>query len=193
MNLISKLRAILARKRLEAEMGDEMQHHIELRVEKNLAAGMTPEEAIYAARRAFGGADQLKESCRDVRSVQWLDTLLRSVRYSARSLRKSPGFTATALATFAICLGANLAIFAVVDAVLLRPLPFDHADRLVSMMNSYPRAGQVRATNSIANYFDRRTAIPAFSSLSIYKETSVVVGTAEHSDRVEIATVECFF
>lgn len=174
-------------------MSEEMQLHLELRIEKNVAAGMTPEEASYAARRAFGGPDQLKESCRDVRGILWVDTLLRSVRYSARSLWKSPGFTATALGTFAISLGASLAIFAVVDAVLLRPLPFQHADRLVSMMNSYPRAGQERAPNSIANYFDRRTTIPAFSSLSLFKETSVVVGTAEHSDRVEIATVSSDF
>ena len=193
MRPLKRLRAIFLRRRIESEMAEEMQHHLELRTEKNLKFGMTPEEASHSALRAFGGTDQLKEHCRDVRSVQWLDTFLRNLRHSSRALAKSPGFTATALATFAICLGANLAIFAVVDAVLLRPLPFDHADRLVSMMNSYPRAGQVRATNSIANYFDRRTAIPAFSSLSIYKETSVVIGTAEYSDRVEIATVSADF
>jgi predicted permease len=112
-----------------------------------------------------------------------------TLRHAFRQLLKAPGFTSTAVATFAICLGANLAIFAVVDAMLLRPLPVADADRLVTITNSYPRAGQARATNSIANYYDRRGAMPAFSSVSIYKETSMVVGAADHAERVAIAMI----
>jgi hypothetical protein len=87
---------------------------------------------------------------------------MNNVRYAFRQLRKSPGFTFTALATVAICLGANLAIFAVIDSILLRPLPFPESDRLV-IFNTYPKAGVERDGSSLTNYYERRGNIPAFS------------------------------
>ena len=85
-------------------------------------------------------------------------------------------FTVTALATLAICLGANLAIFAVVDAILLRPLPFPQSDRLVAIFNSYPKAGVERDGSSLTNYYERRGTVPGFSSLSIFRYGTEVVG-----------------
>src|SRR4051812_22087676 len=102
--------------------------------------------------------------------------MLTDLRYSIRQLRKAPGFTATALATIAICLGANLAIFAVINSILLRPLPFPNADRLVTIYNTYPKAGVMNDGSSITNYYERRGNIAALSSLSIYMERSEVVG-----------------
>src|SRR6185503_394307 len=93
---------------------------------------------------------------------------MNNLRYSFRQLRKAPGFTATALATIAICLGANLAIFAVINSILLRPLPFPNADRLVTIYNTYPKAGVLNDGSSITNYYERRGNIPALESLSIY-------------------------
>jgi predicted permease len=110
--------------------------------------------------------------------------MLSSLRHTFRSLAKSPGFAATALATLAICLGANLTIFAVVDAILVRSLPFPHPDRLVTVFNGYPGAGVERAAASMANYYDRRGAIKAFSSLAIVQDGSVVVGAAGSPNRV---------
>jgi putative ABC transport system permease protein len=101
---------------------------------------------------------------------------MNNLRYAFRQLRKSPAFTFTALATVAICLGANLAIFAVINSILLRPLPFPDADRLVSIYNTYPKAGVENDGSSITNYYERRGNIPALSSLSIYMERSEVVG-----------------
>src|SRR6187551_750590 len=98
------------------------------------------------------------------------------LRFALRQLRKTPAFTVTALATIAICLGANLAIFAVIDAILLRPLPFPHSDRLVAIFNSYPKAGVERDGSSLTNYYERRGNIPAFSSLSIFRYGTEVVG-----------------
>ena len=94
------------------------------------------------------------------------------LKLALRQLIKTPGFTATALATLAICLAANLTIFAVVDAVVLRSLPLPQSDRLVSIFNSYPGAGIDRSTSSIPNYYDRRHSISAFSSVSIYQDGS---------------------
>src|SRR3954469_16237069 len=98
------------------------------------------------------------------------------LRYAFRQLRKSPGFTITALATIAICLGANLAIFGIINSILLRPLPFPNADRLVTIYNTYPKAGVMNDGSSITNYYERRGNIAALSSLSIYMERSEVVG-----------------
>ncbi|HMJ06155.1 MAG TPA: ABC transporter permease, partial [Chthoniobacterales bacterium] len=101
---------------------------------------------------------------------------MNNLRYAFRQLRKSPAFTLTALATIAICLGANLAIFAVINSILLRPLPFPAADRLVTIYNTYPKAGVENDGSSVTNYYERRGHIPALESLSIYREQREVVG-----------------
>jgi hypothetical protein len=90
-----------------------------------------------------------------------------NLRFAFRQLRNAPAFTMTALATVAICLGANLAVFAVIDSILLRPLPFPQSDRLVTIFNPYPKAGVQRDGSSLTNYYERRGNFPAFSSLSI--------------------------
>src|ERR1700686_2902201 len=110
-------------------------------------------------------------------------------RYSARALIKNPVFTVTALATVAICLGANLAIFAVIDSILLRPLPFPQSDRLVTIFNTYPKAGDENDGSSITNYYERRGNIPAFSSLSIFRDGSEVVGETGAAEQTEIMRV----
>jgi predicted permease len=111
---------------------------------------------------------------------------MTNLRYAFRQLRKSPGFTATALATVAICLGANLAIFAVIDSILLRPLPFPDSDRLVTIYNTYPKAGVENDGSSITNYYERRGNIPALSRLSIYMERTEVVGEAGSTEQMGV-------
>ena len=114
---------------------------------------------------------------------------MNDLRYAFRQLRKAPAFTLTALATIAICLGANLAIFAVINSILLRPLPFPDADRLVTIYNTYPKAGVERDGSSITNYYERRGNIPAFSSLSIFRYGSEVVGEAGSTEQEEVMRV----
>src|SRR5881394_1301884 len=101
---------------------------------------------------------------------------MSNLRYALRQLRKAPAFTLTALATVAICLGANLAIFAVINSILLRPLPFPQSDRLVTIYNTYPKAGVENDGSSFTNYYERRGNLPAFSSLSIFSFYNHVVG-----------------
>src|SRR3954468_22254181 len=115
--------------------------------------------------------------------------MIAHLRYSFRQLRKAPGFTATALATIAICLGANLAIFAVINSILLRPLPFPNPGRLVSIYNTYPKAGVENDGASITNYYERRANIPAFESLSLYHESSELVGEASSTEQVEVMRI----
>jgi predicted permease len=112
-----------------------------------------------------------------------------NLRYAFRQLRKAPMFTVTALATVAICLGANLAIFAVINSILLRPLPFPQSDRLVTIYNTYPKAGVENDGSSLTNYYERRGNIPAFSSLSIFRDFSEVVGETGAAEQTEIMRV----
>jgi len=114
---------------------------------------------------------------------------MNNLRYAFRQLRKAPAFTVTALATVAICLGANLAIFAVINSILLRPLPFPNADRLVTIYNTYPKAGVENDGSSITNYYERRGNIPAFESLSIYLQRSEVLGEPGSTEQAEIMRV----
>ncbi|MEO8131728.1 MAG: ADOP family duplicated permease, partial [Bryobacteraceae bacterium] len=137
----------------------------------------------------FGSLNSVQEDCREARGLHPFDELRRQLRHASRLLRKSPGFTATALITLAVCLGANLTIFAVVDSILLRPLPFPEASRLVTVYNSYPKAGVDRDGSSITNYYERRGKIPAFGSLAIYRNGTTVVGEAGATEREPVAKV----
>ena len=114
---------------------------------------------------------------------------MNDLRFAFRQLRKGPAFTVTALATVAICLGANLAIFAVIDAILLRPLPFPESDRLVTIFNTYPKAGVERDGSSLTNYYERRGNIPAFSSLSIFRESTEVVGETGSTQQEKVMRI----
>jgi len=114
---------------------------------------------------------------------------MNNLRFGLRQLCKAPVFTVTAMATVAICLGANLAIFAVINSILLRPLPFPQSDRLVTIFNTYPKAGVENDGSSLTNYYERRGNIPAFSSLSIFRDSTEVVGESGSTQQEEILRV----
>src|SRR5438128_3337658 len=115
--------------------------------------------------------------------------MFSDLRYAFRQLRKSPAFTATAVARVVLCLGANLASFAVINSILLRPLPFPQSDRLVTIYNTYPKAGVENDGSSITNYYERRGNIPAFSSLSMYMERAETVGDPGSMQQEEIVRI----
>ena len=128
---LSRLRGLFLKRNLEQELADELQSHLEMQIEDYERQGMNPDEARYAALRKFGGVDQVKEKYRDRRSLPFVETFLRDLGYGARMLRRSPIVTTVAILSLALGIGANTALFSVVDAVLLKTLPVEAPDRLL--------------------------------------------------------------
>jgi hypothetical protein len=125
----------MKRRQAERELDAELRFDFEQRVAEKIRTGMSEPEARRAARLEFGGIEQVKEECRDARSMQMVDDLLRDLRYAGRSLRRNPGFAALAVAIMALGIGANTAVFSVVNSVLLRPLAFRSPERIVTLTN----------------------------------------------------------
>src|SRR3977135_1941131 len=148
-----RLRSLFRRGQVEAELNEELRYHLERQIEVNTAAGMSVEEARYAALRAMHGLEQRKEECRGMRRGAVIEDLWQDFRFSVRSLLKRPGFTAIILIALALGIGANTAIFSLVNAVILQPLPFAEPNRLVWVWGNISN-GVNRASVSPLDFLD---------------------------------------
>ena len=143
-----RLRSLFRRARADQELDDELRDHLQQATEEYVAKGMAPGEAQRRARLDLGGIEQTKEQCRDTRRVNRIQDLLQDLHFGVRLLGKNPGFTSSAVLTLALAIGANTAIFSAVYAVLIKPLPFKSADRLVFILKKIVPRGHSRNPGS---------------------------------------------
>jgi predicted permease len=188
-----RIRSLFSRASVEQELDAELHFHLQQQIEENLAAGMSAEEARYAARRAIGGADQIKDDCRDMRRVNLVQDLLQDLRYAARILRKSPAFTAAAVLTLALSIGANTAIFSVVNAALLRPLPFRNPDRLVMVWEDLSFMGFPQNTPAPANFVDWKYRNHVFTDMAAMHGDLMSLTGDGQPEEVEVKIVTANF
>jgi predicted permease len=186
---IHRLLGLFLKRKLDQELEDEIRSHLDMQIQDNLRQGMSPDEARYEAMRKFGGVEQVKESYRDRRSLAVVDSTLQDLRYALRTLRRSPGFTAVAVLTLALGIGANTAIFSMFEGVVLAPLPYREAERLVTVWYSisvnprvYPSAPDFRDWRRNARSFEKMGAIGGRA------HDLTNPGTPEHLDGREISS-----
>jgi len=164
--LAVRARGMFSGRQEDAEFSDELREHLDMLTEENVRRGMPLVEARREAKIRLGGATQLRETHRELTGLSFLETLLQDVRYALRMMRKSPGFTAVAVLTLALGIGANTAIFSVVDAVLLRSLPYPHVNRLVILSEELPRSGKMNV--SMPDFFDWQAQNRSFEGMAAF-------------------------
>jgi len=184
-DIIFRLRSLLRPAKVETELDDELRFHFERQVEKHVRSGLPRQEAVRRARLFFGGMDQVKEECRDARGVQLLETLFQDLRYGLRMLRQKPTFTLVAVLTLALGVGANTSIFSIVNAVLLRHLPYPDPDRLVRITFNSPGVGLRNVPFSVPELDDLRTRSGVFEGVSAIGGGSVNLTGANQPERLE--------
>jgi putative ABC transport system permease protein len=180
------------KKALETEFNDELNSHLQMHIRDNVRAGMTPQEARRQALLTLGGIEQAREIYRDRRGLPLLETLLSDARFGARMLRKNLGFTTVAILTLALGIGANAAIFSIVNGVLLLPLPFANADRLV-MVGEREEDGKP-STTSFANYEDWKARSKSFQELTLYRQWQpTLMGPGEPEQLIGLRVANNYF
>jgi predicted permease len=182
----SKLRAVARRDHLDEDLRAELDAHLQMEVEARVDRGMAADDALASARRQFGNRTSIEESSREAWLFLWMETLLQDVRYGLRMLRRSPGFALTALIVIALGVGANTAAFTLLDHVLLRPLPFRDAGRLVMLYETQLERGIPRTQTSPPNYLDWKSMSKSFDSMGGYISVLFAVNLSGQGDPVRL-------
>ncbi len=165
MAWMKKLRNFFRSERMERELDEELRSHVEMRVEENIRAGMPPEEARYDAQRRFGNWMTTKEDTREMHLIGWLETTLQDLRYGARMLRRGPGFAVVAVTLLALGIGATTTIFSVVNGILLQPLRYPQAERLVMVWEK--DSDSISTNCGYATFVDWRAQSHSFADMAV--------------------------
>jgi predicted permease len=192
-DLIYRLRAFFRRQSVDDELQEELQYHLEREAEKYRKAGAAPEDAMRRARLALGGLEQARQQCREARGTRLLDDLVQDLRYGLRTLGKNPGFTIVTILTLALGIGACTAIFSIVNAVLIRSLPYGDAGRLVYLLTPNPNFGNIPVEAfgpSYADFFDLQRQSHSYTSMTAFEQASFSSASQGATQRVEGARVD---
>jgi predicted permease len=189
--LARRLRMLMHRRRFDTDLEEEIRLHLELRQQQQIECGMAPDDARAAARRQFGNVTSLREKSHSTWGWEWFEHLVQDVRYALRVLRKSPGFTAVAVLTLALGIGANTSLFSVVNGVLLNPLPYPHPDQVVTMVDWFPGYGE--SSISYPDFLDWVRLNHAFSSLAAYRRDSFNLTGQGDAEQVTAMDVSASF
>jgi len=183
-----RLRSLFSRKKVERELDEELRYHLERQIEVGIAAGMSPKDARYAALRSIEGVEQRKEECREMRGMNVIDDAGQDFRYAVRGLRKNPGFALLAVVVMALGIGANTAVFSVVNAVLLKPLAYRDPDRIVTLTSVWKSGERVRLV-SLPDFQDWHDQSTAFSAMAYYRSSDEPTRAGSSAEYVHVARV----
>ena len=184
-----RFRSLFRKSRVERELSDEIRFHLEKLIEVNVARGMSVNDARYAALRELGGVEQIKQECRDVRRVNYLEDLIQDLRYGLRMLAKSPGFAVVAVLTLALGIGANTAIFSILNPVILRPLPYKDPGRLGVLWTDNVRQNLHEERTSYPNFEDWRKQNHVFEDMAFCSSFTVNLTGEDQPERIVAARV----
>jgi macrolide transport system ATP-binding/permease protein len=186
-DLIYRLRALVRRQRVEDELQEELQYHLECEAEKYRERGSSSDTALRRARLAMGGPEQVRQQCREARGTRLIEDLLQDLRFAARQLRKNFGFAATAIAVFAVGVAASTAIYAFVDAALVKPLPYRNATRLVALYERIPVGDRYHLSYLDYRAWKQRNRV--FASLDVYRPDTLTLKGASGAEEASGALV----
>ncbi len=173
--LLARLRALVRPGRSDHELNDELSFHVAMETQANMALGMSESEAARRARLDLGGVQQLKENLHEQRSVPWLDHLRQDVGYATRTILRTKVVSLAVIVTFALGIGANTAIFSLINSVLLSPLPYDSPDRIVTLEPLWTNTGQTNTVSSAPDFRDWREQNHVFDYMAFHAGREVRV------------------
>jgi putative ABC transport system permease protein len=187
--IVARLRGLFEHTRLERELDEEVRFHLEMQIEDNLKAGMKPEEARYAALRSFGGLEPMKETYRERRTFAPVANTAQDLRYAVRILRKTPGFTITAVSVLALAIGANTAMFSVLNAILLRPLPYRSPEQLAMLWTEDPTQNFREGRSALWDVEQWRSQSQTFADLATFDAVSTMLTGTDGVEQIVGASI----
>jgi hypothetical protein len=186
---VARLRGLFDRARMARDLEEEVQFHLEMQTADYLEAGLTPDKARCAARRSFSAIDPVKEGYRDRHTFVLFETTAQDVRFARRSLRRNPAFAAASIATLALAIGANTAMFSVLNAVLLRPLPYRSPEQLAMLWTEIPTPRVHEARSAYRDIEQWRRQSETFADIAFFDPVSATLTTGGAADHLTLGRV----